>query len=582
MPFTAINTKAVGGTIARSEVLDLLKNLHLFYRPATVRVYKADGTHQVTTTLAAIDWLPAGGDWHSEWRYEGGDGSEADATYNLGTGGLWLNLGDVDPGIWIVGAQTSLRNTDDTSTSSHTRRLLLRRSDGSTPTEIAEDVSTGDVGARRSSFQLFGLANFTSTFDRVELMGRVQPSGTDDVIEDRRWGIRLGSATALSNDYDPGARQESDTNSDLDIAWNRIRLNQYRIERRPTGQRYKTGADQAIVANTETLVTMGAEDWDTDTGMAVPSVFPNLVIAQQPGWYLATAQVTFEGFDAASSYASVSIKKNASSVVASANAAEVDHFDTVVRAADIVQLDATDYVSVYATTGANTDIQASRGTHITLTLLSSNHNVSSDRQLFAECPPPSQWPDVANMSSDDLPVGTLRVISDIQDRLWHRPVIKCSIADSVEVSTDGTWTDVDLDDADIDFTDLEDTHGLTIFGGGGIRIPWDGLWLVGARLQFRARDADGKLRGDDGFRGARIALGDNMSAGAIITPAMNASGHGWVREWCEPVIINRRGGQDLKLQAFCKSTTDAFAAAVVTAANLWAVEIGQGYTRVPR
>lgn len=582
MTFTAISSKGVGDNIARSEVEDLLDNLYWFYRPSTVRVRKVDGTHQVTTTLAAINYLPSGGDWHPEWRYEGGDGSTNDTTYTAGTGGLSLKLGDVAEGIWITGAMTSVRNTNDSSSSTHTRRLLLRRSDGTTPTEIAESVISDDNGARRTGFHLFGLAKFTSSFNEVELMGRVQPSGTDDVIDDRRWALRLGDDTNSAGSVGSNdARHSSDTASELDLVWNRIRANQEKLERRPSGQLNKTGSNQALSAGTEALVTMGAVDWNTDGGMATLT-FPNLLIAQRPGWYLVTSQVTFDSYDGGSSHATVSIKKNASSVVASANEAESSHLNTVVRCADIVHLDASDYVSTYALTGAASNVQASRGTQMTLTLLSSTQNVSPDRQIFARCPKPNTWPDVANMSSDHLPVGTLRIISDILDRLWHRPVIKCSLGDNVDISADGTWTDIDLDDADIDYTDLVDTHGIEVFGGGGLRLPWAGVWLVGGRARFQARDVDGVLRGNDGYRGLRLALGDNASAGAIVSPAMNAVGHGWTREFVELVVVNRNAGQDIKLQGLVKSPTADFQAAVVNAANLWAVELGEDVTRDPR
>jgi hypothetical protein len=576
MAYTALETQVHGSTnLTRAEVVDLFDNLRWFYTPPAYRLYDANAGETITTTLAVLNWANG----HYEWR-EGGGGDPNNGTYNTGTSGDYVNVGDVAAGVWLNGVMISIEQAPDATYTF--RRVQLRRGTGVAWTELADDTVRADETNRRTSIHIHGVGTFSASTDRVEARGR-SAGGSLDVLTDRRWGVRFGSESALGDPY-AVARHQSDQNDELRDTYNAIAANQLRIERRPSGQRYKSDGNQSISANTQTLVTLGSTDWDTDTGMAPVGSFPNLVIAQSTGLFFVSGQVTYDGFNSGTSFASVSILRDATTALTSANApdqASGVSADATVAVSDLVPLNAGQYVSMYTTTGAASTVQSSRGTQLHATLLSSSSGVSPDRQKFGRMPHPDTWPDLANMSSSQLPVGTLRVASDLTDRMWHRPAFKCSLADDVEVDANAGWVDIDCDNIVFDYTDLEAEFGYRVFGSGGITLPWAGLWLVGARLELSPTSAEGTNRGANGTRGMRIAVGDR-AVGAVLGRAMNASTHGWARTIAETVVINRDEGQDIKLQGLVTSTTDAFGAAVATSAHLWAVELGEGITRVPR
>jgi hypothetical protein len=577
MPFQTPASKSNGSTITRAELIDLLENLEWFRTPPAYRVYSR-GNETVTTTLSAMDFSPSSL-WHPEWR-EGGGGDPNDNTYDSGTGGLWVNVGDVEPGVWINGVMFAIQQPSSAYASYVTRRVQLRRGDGSTWTELADWNVRGDVELRRTSCHIHGVGTFNNSTDRVEVRARTA-FGSLNVVGDRRWGVRFGSSAAWADSY-AAARQVSDTNNELTGAWNRLRNNQLRIERRPSGQKYKTGSNQAISAGTVTLVTMGAEDWDTDTGMST-SASPNRLVAQQGGIYFMWSQATFVDLDSSAALAAIAIERDGTANIVTANAPGqlATSEDATVTVCDLTALSTGQYIQTNVQTSIGSTVEASRGTQMHMTMLSSNSGVSPGRQVFDRMPDPSTWPDVTDMSSSHCPAGTLRVLSDLTDRQWHRPAFKASLGDDVELD-DGKWTDVDCDQIVFDYTDLEEEWGYSIFTGGGLHLPWPGLWLVGARLQIGATTAEGVNRGNVGNRGMRIALGEGRAVGAIIGPAMGASSHSWVRTIAETVVVNSVDGLDVKLQGLASSGTDEFGAALAIDAHLWAVELGEGITRVPR
>ena len=576
MAYTLQATKSNGGNISRAELVTFLDNLEWFYTPPAYRVYSLGG-ETVETAIGVMDWSPSAGG-HNEWR-EGGAGNLS-TVYTDSTGGLWVNVGDVADGVWLNGVMFAIEQPPTAASTYTVRRVQLRRGDGTTFTEIADANVRGDQGAQRTSLHIHGVGAFTTTTDRVDVRARTAGASLD-VIGDRRWGVRFGSATALADNY-ASARQVSDTNDEMTGAWNRLRLNHARIERRPSGQRYKTGSNQSITASTVTLVTMGASDWGSDGDMVPPASFLNLVIAQQSGLYFVWSQATFDSLDSGSSFAEIRIQRDGTTDLVTANAPDQlgsSAEDTTVTACDLVPLTAGQYIQTNVLTGIGSTVEASRGTQMHATLLSSDNGVSPDRQVFAQMPHPDTWPNVAGMSSDRLPAGTMRVLSDLTDRQWHRPAFKASLGDDIEVDSSGGWTDVDCDVPVFDYTDLEETHGITVFSDGGLVLPWAGLWLVGARLGFSQTSAGGVAIGNDRLRGMRLALGKKRGVGAIIGRAMNGTGHGWTRTLAETVVTNA-DEVEVKLQGLVEIADGG--AAMVTAAHIWAVELGSGITRDPR
>ena len=574
MAYTLQSTKSNGDNISRAEAVTLRTNLEWFRTPPAYRLYDSDGGETLTPTIDTLVWATG----HYEWR-EGGGGDPDNGTYNTGTAGAYVNVGDVAAGVWINGAMVSVAKTATGVAADSARRIVLRRGDGSTWTEMADTVAENVNEAYRSALHVSGLGNFSTSTDRVEVRG--QQSGgvgtTLEVLQDRRWGVRVGSSSTLQDNF-AAARPVSDTNDELTRSWNQLRLNHARIERRPSAQKSKTGSDQAITASTETLVTLGATDWGSDTDMVPIAVFPNLMIAQQTGVYLVHGQITFDGYNDGTGFAIARIKKNASAVIATTNAAGVNSYETTVAVSDVVELVAGDYISLYAEASANRDVQAGRSTYLTMTLVSSDNGVSPGRQVFDRMPAPATWPNISAMSSDHLPAGTLRVLSDLTDRQWHRPAMKARLTDPIDVAVNGGWTDVDVDEVILDYTDLESTHGYRLTSGGALMLPWAGIWLVGAIMGYASKSTEGANKGGAGTRGMRLALGKNRAAGATLGRAMNASTHGWTQSMFETVVVNADAGQEVRLQARIDNAND-FGSIPVQSATLWAVELGEGITR---
>jgi hypothetical protein len=88
--------------------------------------------------------------------------------------------------------------------------------------------------------------------------------------------------------------------------------------------------------------------------------------------------------------------------------------------------------------------------------------------------------------------------------------------------------------------------------------------------------------GDEGFRGLRLAVDGKQAVGQITTAAMNAPAHGWSRTLAELFVINPgQEGAVIGLQACAGDLVEADEEAVVTSAQLWAVQVGDGVTRDP-
>jgi hypothetical protein len=329
---------------------------------------------------------------------------------------------------------------------------------------------------------------------------------------------------------------------------------------------------------------MTASDWASDSDMVATA---DRIDVQQSGVYFVSGQATMPGFNTGTGFATLALQHIAGADVvsmASANSPDMlpaSSESTTVTACDLVEVAAGRYIRQTILTSADESVEASRGTHLHAHLMSSNSGVSPGRQVFAQMPEPDTWPDVASMSSDHSPAGTMRVLSDLTDRQWHRPAFKASLGDDVEVDEGSGWVDIDCDIPVFDYTFLEAAHGITVFSNGGLVLPWAGTWLVGARLAFRARSSGGRQIGNEGTRGMRLALGEKRAAGAIVGRAMNAAAHGWTRTLAETVVTNA-DGTEVKLQAQAAQSADSFPAAVVTSAQLWAVELGEGITRDPR
>ena len=559
-----------------AEVVDLLDNLIWFRTPSSYRLYDTDGGETINSTISNLNWATG----HYEWR-EGGGGDPDNGTYNSGTGGDYVNIGDVEAGVWINGVMIRINNPGGDYLSFPFRRVQVRRGTGAVWTETTDLAERGDFTNKRTGFHLHGLGVFDATTDRVEVRGQTT-FGTLDVVRDRRWGLRFGSATVYNSLY-AAARPTSATQQQ--DWYNNVRRNQLRIESRLSAQRYKTGSNQSLTAATEALVTMGETDWSTHASMAPGASFPNLVISQQSGLYFVQAQCTHLNYDSGGSFVALAIKRNATSDIVKSFMPEClttsTAVDTTSHVCDLVSLPADDYISAYATSGTASTVHASRGTHITATMMSSDDGVSSGRQRFAQLPPTAEWPDVAAMSSERLPLGTMRTISDLTDRCWHRPAFKAEMSDDTDIDSGGGWTDIDLDTPLFDYTSLEATHGVRVFQGGGLVLPWPGLWMVGGRLQISQRSSEGPNVGSQGHRGVRIVTGKNVAAGEVISAAMNASTHSWTRTLAETVVFNA-DDLEVRLQGLVGGLTDDGASVPAVAGHIWAVEVGDGITRVPR
>jgi hypothetical protein len=575
--FVTLDGKAnTTDTISAAEVQDLLDNITWLRTPASFRLYDTDGGETVTTSLAVMNWANA----HYEWR-EGG-GGVPDVGYNTGTGGDYIAVDVTDNGIWVTGAMIGMRryiNASDGAVSSGNfwRRVLVQIGSGTTAAthisgETHQDVITV---ARRAGFHVTGWVSCTGTQDDVICQAQ-SGHGPIDVPSgfqpDRRWGLRISdNSTTVSTDY-AAARPTSSTQ--VVDWWQNMRANQFRLNWKPTAAMYPTGSNQAISAATTTLVIMGGTEWEID-----PDIYStSTMVAQQAGWYLVSGQVRLSEFDdaAADSFATVSIHKNAVNTGFAASYPEaIGGTVQTFPVHGMLYLDAGDYVSLYITTGIASTVVANRSTWMAMTLVSSDDGVSSGRQLFGPIP---ELPTFDDYSATYLPLGVMKVISDITDRLWHQPLVWQRLSSPTVVGEN--WTDVECGVLDTDYMDLRGL-GYEPVSGGGFSVPWAGTWLAVARMQFSAESEAGANIGGQGWRGMRLALDGKEAVGSIVCDAMQSDSHTWARCIVEPFVINEgQEGAVIGVQAAAGGTTDD-EAAVVDQCELWVVQVGDGVTRDP-
>lgn len=590
MPFTALASKANGSSnISRAEVQALFDNIAWLRCPPTYRVRAIVGNGEtINSTLATLDLNTGFGDGGVfEWR-QGGGGDQPNNTFTILTGGGYVNVGDVQAGVWVNGAMVAYETDPDalaSATSEYWRRAVLERGDGTTFTQMADVTVQAGIGLatpRRCSLHLVGAGTFSSSTDHVRLRGA--GGMTVDVLEqpqpDRRWGLWIAENAAPVGAY-ANARPTSTTQQV--VWWNQMRANQYRLQRRPTAHRWKSGSNQAVAAATTAVVTMASSDWATDGALLTTNSFT----ATEAGWHDVAGQVTGVNMRSGASFITVTFRVNGATSAVTANASEIGASTgtTSAQVCGMLKLNAGDVVDMVAQSGIAWSIEASRGTQMWTALASSSAGCApttgaNRRQVFHQMPPPEQIPNFAAYSSDHLPLGVMKIASDLTDRLRHRPVVWLRQTDDQEVEQ-GKWTDVDCSVIGDDYTGLI-AAGFPVSSNGGFKPPWPSKWVVYGKVQFSTLPSEGGATiGGQGHRGMRFRLNGNHSAGQILTAAMNSNGHSWTKTICEEFVINDTESE-IKLQAFISGLNNAEKSGVVTNCEIWAREAGDGTTWYPK
>ncbi len=549
-------------------------------RPA-IRIYREDSTNQsvgnsVDRNLKFNDNATAGGQYHEEWIEPSGDA----ATYlpNSGAYGTDVNeglvfVGDVEPGIWLVGASGAFEPNG-----SGTRRIRLRR-DGTSDVLHSEEA-VDPITGRRCSFHACTLIDFTGTEDhfKCEVYQNTSPSVSLDIAvkfqPPRFWGLWLADNATWATDYANHWPASSDGLVDW---WVGMRSNQLRIQRRPTASMYRSSS-QAISSGVQTQIVFNAEEHDTD-GNQNDTTLGHITVAET-GWYLVDWGVKCVATSGISNTFSAYLYRNGSTRVATILNAVPDSLTCALNGQTMVALTAGDELSVETILAASYSVGGDRATYLRAHLLSSNSNVAPNRETFGPMPAAADLPTIADLSSDTIPLGLMRLISDLNDRMWHRPVIVLranEVGSIATLSNDDGWTDLPATEVLTDYTDLQG-QGYNLVSGGGFRAPWDGTWLACGYVSYTAQDEDGNNVGNTGYRGCRLVQNGGAGTGSIISKSAKTSTAGWLQRWAEPFVLKE--GDTISVQGLVGNMSGD-PGLTVNDVQLFVAEIGDGITRDP-
>lgn len=577
MSFTTLLTKTTANAISVAEMQALFDNVEWWRTRPAIRIYRSDTNNSAvaTSTDATLEFNStslSGSQWHEEWMSP----DTAAATY-LQNAGFYpsgdsnpgsIYAGDVEAGIWLCGASGAFEPNG-----TGTRRIRLRR-DG-TVDVLHQEESFNAPTNRRVSFHQCTLIDLNSSEDQFKCQVWQDSGGSLDIAVNfqppRFWGLWLAQNASYSATY---AAARPDSNTGPATFWTNIRSNQYRIQRRPSASMYRSSS-QSISAGVQTKVVFNAEEHDTDGGQN-DTTLGHITVAES-GWHLIDWGVKCVSLSGGTNTLGATVYRDSTAI--DSQAKPIPDTATLATSGQIMSLlTAGQEISVEVSLAVACTVGGDRGTYLRIHNLSSNSGVSPGRQEFGPIPPASEIPTIADLSSPYIGLNTMRLASDLTDRMWHRPVIRLQASEvgSVAVlSNDDGWVDIPVDNLLTDYTDLEG-KGYTVTGGGGFRAPFAGTWLCNARLLFSGQDEDGSNVGDIGYRGARMVRNGGAGTGAVITKSAKIAGTGWLQQWCEPFVLNE--GDTVSIQALTGSMAGD-PGVTVADAQLFVAEIGDGITR---
>lgn len=555
----------------------LLDNFAWWRTRPTIRVYRSDTTSQTVANttndiLEFNDTSTVGAQWHEEWIEPA-----ASASTYLANAGLYpsgdsnqgrIYAGDVEPGVWLVGASGAFK-PDGTGT----RRVRLRRDGTADVVHSAEAVDP--ITGRRCAFHAATLMELDATEDNFRCEVYQDSGGNLDVPVSfqppRVWGLWLASDDTWSTNYASARPGSSDAVADW---WQDVRSNQLRTERRPSASMYRSTA-QAISASTQTKVLFNVEDFDNDTNQ-VGTASSHISVAEA-GWYLVDWGVNTVSTSGLSSTMNAYLMVNGSQV-ARITQAVTDTLTTALTGQVFLELAENDLVTVEVVLSSAFSVGGDRGTYLRTHMLSSASGVSTGRERFGPIPAAAEIPAIADLSSPKIALSTMRLISDLTDRMWHRPVVRLranEVGSVATLSNDDGWVDLPVTDLLEDYTDLTGM-GYSVTGGGGFRAPFAGTWLLCAYVEMSGQDEDGDNVGATGYRGCRMVQNSGGGTGSIISKSAKSSGTGWLQRWVEPFVLEE--GDTVSVQGITGNMAND-PGVLVTDVQLWAAEIGDGITR---
>ena len=470
--------------------------------------------------------------------------------------------------MWLVGASGAFE-PDGTNT----RRVRIRR--GGTADITHSELTLDAPSGRRTAFHVAAQVDLNSTEDHFKCEIYQDSGGTLDIPvrfqPPRFWALWLAENTAQTNDY-----ADTGITSGIEVhdIWQNIRANQYRVQRRPSASMYRSGT-QSISASSQTKIVFNAEEHDTDSNQNDTSL-GHITVAED-GWYLVTWGVATSSLSGSTASLNAYLYRDSSNVgTATQSISDTDtsslHGVTMTFCTAGQELS----VEVQSTTGFT--VAGNRGTFIRSHLLSSDSGVSANRQLFGPIPPAAEIPTIADMSSDRIPLATLRLASDLTDRMWHRPVIRLRTPEpgnAGNLSNDDGWTGIACNEVLTDYTDLEGM-GYNLTGDGGFRAPFAGTWLVVGYIVYGGTDEDGNNVGSTGYRGCRLVRNGGAGIGSIIRKSAKSASAGWVQWWVEPFVLNE--GDTVSIQGLTGNMSGD-PGVLVTDVQMFIAEIGDGITR---
>ena len=423
-----------------------------------------------------------------------------------------LDMADVNGGNWLAGATVYY---DENTTGD--RRLGVIGRVGTTDLSRIRTITNEDRKVRMSASTV---ATFTTANDGVQTQAFQTSGGNLDARGDM-WGQFLGDESTASSTV---ALQHTALDEDVGVTnwWSNWRSNAFRLYRRPMAKITKTSA-QSVSDNTATSVTFGSSSIDT-AGMV--NVGNDNIDATYDGYYYCTTCVGLQSYNGTSDYVTVQFRVNASTFGIDTASYEVNSGSSYVVHEDVIRLTAGDTLDVIitkGTTGGSTSLVTGTEVHLSATLMSGDisSTLVPEREFFTD-----GLPDLSGFGFDDpdstfLPRGLANLYTrDVFAHLWNPPVLSLQAETAGNALQGQGWTDIRLDVTRYDNWSILDSLKTQ----GGVKLPWDGVFLVVGTGDYLADDSSGAT----GDRGLRIKHG-SKNVSPVRTASATSSGAGWAR-----------------------------------------------------
>jgi len=501
----------VGNTTAAEMNTYIRDNLTFLRQRISVRMDTHDRAPATATAQDMLGPEATFGALTPEW--------ESESTLWDGLVGTLDLSGTGKNGVWLIGGTVWY---DENTTGD--RRLEIDEVGGSTTLARWRTI-TNEAKRVRLSANTLTEASGTDKFDLTAL----QTSGGTLGMEGQIWAYWMGD-TATSSDI---VENTALTDSEGMVSWwNQWRKNVLRLHRRPSARVILNTNLTTLADSTWTKVPFDLETYDN---AAMVSTDETRITAKYGGYYHVTSGVNVDAFNGTSDRVTVQYRVNGSGFGLNPIVYEVSgSADTAVVHSDIVRLETNDYIELWvfkSATGGNSTVVAGNSTYMAATLLSGDVT-ATNRQFFK-----TGLPAVIDYTAPDsvkMPRGLANISTrDLFCHLWNPPVISLQATTDGNSLTSGGWSDITLDVARYDNWGILDE--LSLRSNGGLKLPFDGMWLCVAGVKIFGADDDNS----DGDRGFRIRHNSKS-----LSPMRSASATGSSLEWGQSSVALINGSKD--------------------------------------